>query len=190
PALPDRRLRQPAPRWGRHPRLDRGRPGPRRPGRRRVAHLRADALPAHRGLADHAGGLGRLQAASRGLLRPLPRPRRPGPRAGRLLPPVATMASPTVPAPVLARPVPVPAPHRVPAAGRWAGAGAACLTLGSLALHVVMLASGGHGLVLGLLLAVMALACTGCAAHAVLRPGCRGSLALAGMSIGMALVHA
>ncbi|HXD28632.1 MAG TPA: hypothetical protein VN621_07705 [Arthrobacter sp.] len=100
------------------------------------------------------------------------------------------MASPTVPAPVLARPVPVPAPHRVPAAGRWAGAGAACLTLGSLALHVVMLASGGHGLVLGLLLAVMALACTGCAAHAVLRPGCRGSLALAGMSIGMALVHA
>jgi len=104
------------------------------------------------------------------------------------------MASPAVPAPVLARPaqaaVPFPAARRVPVAGRWASAGAACLTLGSLALHVAMLASGGHGLVLGLVLAVMALACAGCAAHAVLRPGCRGSLVLAGMSIGMALVHA
>lgn len=85
-------------------------------------------------------------------------------------------------APMPALPVPVP--------GRWAGAGAACLTLGSLALHVVMLVSGGHGLFLGLVLAVMALACAGCAAHAVLRPGCRGALGLLGMSIGMALVHA
>lgn len=79
---------------------------------------------------------------------------------------------------------------RVGLPGRTAGVAAAVLTAASLVVHVVMIAGGGHGVALGLLLAVMALSCAGCGAHAVLRPGCRGSLALVGMSIGMALLHA
>ncbi len=72
-ALPHGRLREPARRRSRPAGLHRPGPGPRRPGHRRVAHLRPDPLPAARGLAHHARGHGRLQAAAGGLLRPQPR---------------------------------------------------------------------------------------------------------------------
>lgn len=74
--------------------------------------------------------------------------------------------------------------------GRWAGFTAAGLTAASVVLHVLMVVDGGHGAALGIVLAVMAASCAGCAVHSVLRPGCRGSLALVGMSITMALDHA
>lgn len=67
---------------------------------------------------------------------------------------------------------------------------AAALTAASVLAHVQMLSDGGHGWVLGLVLAVMAVSCAGCAVHSILRPGCRGPLVLIGMSITMALAHA
>ncbi|GAA1355495.1 hypothetical protein GCM10009596_02810 [Arthrobacter rhombi] len=72
----------------------------------------------------------------------------------------------------------------------WPGFAAAGLTAASVVLHVLMVVDGGHGAALGIVLAVMAVSCAGCAVHSVLRPGCRGSLALVGMSITMALAHA
>ncbi|MBM6622410.1 hypothetical protein JTF08_12390 [Micrococcaceae bacterium RIT802] len=96
----------------------------------------------------------------------------------------------TVRVPSPARPAGRATPGRVGLPGRTAGLAAAVLTAASLVVHVVMIAGGGHGVALGILLAAMALSCAGCAAHAALRPGCRGSLALVGMSIGMALLHA
>ena len=72
-AVPHRRLRQPARRGSGPAGLHCPGPRHRRPGHRRLAHLRPDPLPAARGLAHHAGGHGRLQAPPRGLLRPQPR---------------------------------------------------------------------------------------------------------------------
>lgn len=81
--------------------------------------------------------------------------------------------------------------HRpAPAPGRCTTLAAAVLTATSVVVHVLMIAGGGHGAAVGILLALMALSCAWCAVHAVLRPGCRGSLALVGMSISMALAHA
>ncbi len=65
-ALPGGRLRQPAPGRRRAAGLGGGRPRRRRRGHRAVAHVRAHALPAHRGLADHAGRLHRLHAQAVG----------------------------------------------------------------------------------------------------------------------------
>ena len=81
-AVPDRRLRQPAPRRSRVAGVRRAGPGHRRTGHRPLAHVRTHALPPDGGLADHARGHRGLQTPSRGVLRPQPRPRCAGVGAG------------------------------------------------------------------------------------------------------------
>ena len=69
-AVPGRRVSQPEPRRRRPAALDSGRPRYRRPRPGRLVHLRPDPHPAARGLAGDAGGIGRVHAPARRLLRP------------------------------------------------------------------------------------------------------------------------
>ncbi len=71
-ALPRRRLREPERGRRRAPGVDGRGPRRRQPGRRRLAHVRHHALPAHGGLAGDAGGLHRVHAQAGQLLRPEP----------------------------------------------------------------------------------------------------------------------
>lgn len=67
---------------------------------------------------------------------------------------------------------------------------AASLTAVSFVAHLFMLFAGGHGPLLAVALAAMALSCAWCAVHGCLRPSGRGLAMLMGMSLAMALLHA
>lgn len=71
-----------------------------------------------------------------------------------------------------------------------AASAAASLTAVSVAAHVLMLSTHGHGPVLAVVLIGMTLACAWCAVHGFLRPSGHGPALLMSMSLVMALLHA